>query len=196
MRQLVREMILETRRDVIAHIKANLWRSIALCLMAVIFWVWFFPHAYRAFRSPSAFLDIAKVSVSNAPVGTSPPVILQREIKKNFQGSFVTILRRHDPVDASIWPYCDGERNYLTYTAGRPYPGKDLVWWLGSPPETPCMPEAGMYSLRIEWTIWGFWGLIPLYQSAESDVFYMYDPALTQNITPGLSPLILEGVQP
>lgn len=193
--------------DAIKHVRDHFWRSCAFFMLAVIFWVEAFPTVYRLVVPPSRFLELNGLSIPNTAVGEPISVDLKREVKRNFRADMRTILLRHDPIEPStiqsqgpiegtIWSYCDGGRDGLPYTAGLLYPGRPLTWWLGAPPDEPCIPEAGKYSVRIEFGIGGFWGWITLYQSVESDVFYMYDPSLTQNVTPGLSPLILEGVQP
>ena len=197
MRDEVRAMICEKTRDVIQHIRENFWRSVALFLMAMMFWVWAFPHAYRLVVPPSRYLAVEKISVNSSPVGISPAVDLKREIRQSFNGSFTAVLRKHDPIEATIWQECDGARDadvLIPFTKGAPYPGRPLTWWLGSPPEPPCMPGPGKYSLRIEWTIMAFWGLIPLKQTKESDTFLIYDPALVRTVEPALAPLILDSI--
>lgn len=159
------------------------WRSLAFFLMAIIFWYVAFPTAYRLVVSPSRYMDVGTIYVPNAPVGASPIVMVDRHIRRRFTGEIVTLVRRIDEGEGTMWTFCDGQRVNMPYVAGRPYPGRDLNWWLGSPPEDKCDLPPGKYQLRIEWTILGFFGHIPLYEMRESQPFTIYDP-LQANLYP------------
>ena len=152
-------------------------RGASLCLLAIVFWWLAFPVAYRMVVPPSWYLDVRSIYVADAPMGTSPAVILDRDINRNFIGDFEAAVRAVDAVDGTIWTYCQpGERGDIPYIAGRPYPGRNLDWWLGSPPAAKCPIIPGKYQLRIEWTINAFFGLIQMHMTRESQPFTIYDP--------------------
>lgn len=152
------------------------WRAAALCSMALIFWWLAFPLLFRAFVPPAVYMDVRSIYVADAPVGGDPSVTIDRDINRNFTGMNEATVRLME-ADGTIWEYCrPGVRDDISYFAGRQYPGRSLNWWLGSPPADACELLPGTYKLRIEWTVYAFFGLIPLHITRESPPFTIYDP--------------------
>lgn len=159
-----------TRREIVS------WRGVSFALIALGFWLWVAPFIGRALIPPEWWLDVRNVIVADTIVGAPPAVVVDRDIRRNFVGSFEATVRRVDESDGTIWTYCQpGHRTEIPYKAGSPYPGRDLNWWLGSPPADICDLTPGRYLLRIDWTIGAFGGLLDLHMRRESAPFVVSD---------------------
>ena len=155
-----------TRREIVS------WRGLSFLLIALGFWFWFAPRIGQAIIPPEWWLDVRTIIVADTVVGVSPAVVIDRDINRNFVGSYEATIRKVDASDGTIWTYCQPRiRPEITYRAGSPYPGRDLNWWLGSPPEDVCVMEPGKYLLRLDWTINALNGWLPLHVRRESAPF-------------------------
>lgn len=166
------------------------WRAATFFLGALVFWWIAFPPLFRVLVPPERYLDVRAVLVSDAVAGQSPTVFVDRTVNRDFLGGFIAEVRRVDEADGTIWTYCPpAARTEIPYKAGSPYPGRDLSWWLGSPPAEACDLTPGKYILRIRWTIHAFFGLIDLHMQRETPTpFAVIDPMAAYAAPVGLPP--------
>ena len=75
--------------------------------------------------------------------------------------------------DGDIPSNCPGERDGLTYISGMPYPaaGRNLNWFLDSPPNAGCELGDGGYAADFTWT--RHWLGIKLQAHATSNTFFV-----------------------
>lgn len=171
-----------------AHKHVMTWRGFSFGVMALGFWFYVAPMLVPHVIQPEWWLDVRTIIVSDATVGQSPAVVIDREIRRDYVGGFESTVRKVDEADGTIWSYCPpGHRNEIPYRAGIPYTGRDLDWWLGTPPADRCELVAGRYLLRIDWTIPILNGLIDLHMRRESAPFtispHAYAPPIPQELT-------------
>lgn len=159
-------------------------RALIYAIAATLLWIWVLLPMARIVVPPSIWLEVGKISVGNGtihgaapgPLEPSPAVLVERTIHRTAAVSSIATVWYIDPVDGSIWRYCDpGDRPANVYPAGRPYPGRTLDWWLESPPEEPCRFVPGEYFLTIEWTVHAVFGLLDLPFVRQSERFFVYD---------------------
>lgn len=163
---------LRAKFNCLVHEHILTWRGLALGAMALLFWFRVFPVLAPAIIPAAWYLDVRSVSVADAVAGgPSPAVTVDRDINANFTGGVVAHLRRIDE-EGILWSYCEpGVREDIGYQSGKPYPGRDLNWWMASPPGEPCDLIEGRYQFRIVWTFPVVLGLATKEVVVESPIF-------------------------
>ena len=160
-------------------IRANVftWRGLSFFLMALLFWYIAIPILAPRLISVSQYLDVRSVLVVDSLDGRAPAVVVDRDINRNYTGSFVSTLRKIDETEGLILDWCpSGERTGIQYHADAPYPRLDLNWWMGSPPAVPCPIIPGTYQLRITWSVPTLFGMATLNKTVESLPFRVAAP--------------------
>ena len=138
------------RRGETARLGSPMTRKTADWLHQYRWWPWLFTLLILPIQmwSPSFWLDIHSVSVSNTTVGNPVTMVVEREIKRPFRGAWnATIMQ----WDGSGWvTFCNayGSSNYRT-EARFPVP-LTLKWWT----DAQCHElPAGRYKMHTTWRV-------------------------------------------
>jgi hypothetical protein len=117
--------------------------------LAAVFVFAVMPHLAPLFWPMRHFYDLRSVMVSNAPEGTSPHMLVDRTIKRDFRGRYeVEILRAEGSEMVLYWGcgvHASSERTYRVIAA-LPDP-LTLDWWLDIPPNRECLLPPGQYRI-------------------------------------------------
>lgn len=157
--------------------KVLTWRGATMGSLAFIFFWILVPVVGPHVISPTFKLDVRSVTVEDSRMGVSPAVAVDRDINSTFQGGYVATLKKIDDT-GFVYNYCeDAGRSEIQFKQNSPYPGRNLSWWLGDPPNDDCARiEVGKYVLRLEWTLPFFWGMVQVPLVRESIPFQVFDP--------------------
>jgi hypothetical protein len=120
----------------------------------------------------SHFYELRSVTVKDAMPGTSPKIIVDRVIQRDFRGHFeVEVMRAEGAEFVSYWECGPHVSDWRTYRAEVVLPPElDLDWWMGIPPNRECKLPAGTYKVLTTIYARGPLGAV-MSTSAESNVF-------------------------
>lgn len=134
------------------------WRLIALGWGCLFMFVLAYP-VFAALTPASNWMEVKRIHVSDAQIGTWPKMEVERTIRKQFSGDWT--VRLDVKTGEGFTFYCEsrGQTRYLP-DAELP-PDLDLEWWsLGefvrnhyAKTHIPCVILPGTYRLITEWII-------------------------------------------
>lgn len=120
----------------------------------------------------SHFYELRSVTVSDAPAGVSPSLIVDRTIHRDFRGRFEIEIMRAEGSEFVAWWECGPHASdWRMYRDEARLPAEmDLDWWMGIPPNRPCPLPPGTY--KIVSTIYArAWLGAEVSTTTESNVF-------------------------
>jgi hypothetical protein len=149
--------------------RALSWAGIAF---GVLFWWQVMPHVLAATIPPDPWMEVRNVVIKDSVVGVPPEVVVDRTIRRDFEGAYRVDVRRETPAGFVSW--CARGATDVPYRTGAPFgEGRDLDWWMGIPPNPACQPpiHAGTYYAIVDWRIPVLWGYVTLTVTRQSNNF-------------------------
>jgi len=126
---------------------AAAWGTAAVLGMIFVFVV--LPYVAPFLWPISRYYDLRSVTIRDAVEGTSPAMIVDRTIKRDFRGRYeVQILKVEGSELVAFWGCGDHVSRWRTYRADASLPADlNLDWWLDIPPNRECELRPGQYRI-------------------------------------------------
>lgn len=141
-------------------------------ILAILLVFWGAPVLVPLVLPMSHFYELNSVTVADSMPGTSPRLIVDRTIHRNFRGHFeVEVMRANGSEFTPYWECGPHVSDWRVYRAESVLPPDlDLDWWMGIPPNRECPLPEGTY--KVLTTIYARGPLgAELSTSRESNVF-------------------------
>lgn len=156
------------RRGEVPRLDKKMTRSVADWLYHYRWWPWGITVLFLPLLvwPASYWMEVRDVEIRSAPFGQPLPMVVDREIKRPFLGSWHVTIRQWDGLGWLTWCNADGRSNYR---ADARFP-RDLAlqWWT----DGQCHPlQAGRYRVTTTWTIHSSGFLPDKTVTADSNIF-------------------------
>lgn len=118
-------------------------------LLAAIFVFVAMPTVAPVLWPMSRYYDLRSVMVSDAYEGTSPTMVVDRTIRREFRGRYeVQILERQGSEMVAYWACGDHVSRRRSYRPEASLPNPlTLDWWMDIPPARECPLPPGQYRI-------------------------------------------------
>lgn len=149
---------------------------LALYAFAIAFWLLILPNVLSATIPASLWLDVRPPFVDDSVEGVPPHITPDREIVRDFTGSWVAYVRRAEGEGFTHWCRRASPEPFRYIAGTQLTEQKDMDWWLEIPPNEPCEWAPGQYRVTTEWTI-HLWGGVKVRTERTSNTFTIREAA-------------------
>jgi hypothetical protein len=140
--------------------------------VAVAFWLFAYPWLANTLIPHSWWLDVREVRINNSYDGSSPQVLIDRDINDTFYATLITELR---PLNGDGSRVCRRVRERRLFPEHQPFPTEPILLsrLQDVPPNAPCVLENLPYRVDFTWERDAWWWLpgVTLRYTLSSNIF-------------------------